>query len=102
MDRGTVTIFKNLTGYEIETLPEEYNLTDGHAFRSWTADEEAVISRSAEFFKRHNRQEQPVLEREYVRDFLALARQTDDESRVGYLMCFTASMAFEITLMKSS
>jgi hypothetical protein len=27
------SMFKNLTGYEIDTLPESYNLTDGHAFR---------------------------------------------------------------------
>jgi hypothetical protein len=26
-------MFKNLTAYEIATLPQTHNLTDGHAFR---------------------------------------------------------------------
>jgi aspartate/methionine/tyrosine aminotransferase len=89
-------MFKNLTGYEIDSLPQSYNLTDGHAFRRWTAAEEAIIDRSAQLFKRNDRRRQAEIEREYVRDFLRLARQTCDESALGYLMCFTASMAFEI------
>ena len=44
-------MFKNLTGYEIDTLPRLYNLTDGHAFRGWSAAEEAIIDRSAQLFK---------------------------------------------------
>jgi len=88
--------FKNLTGYEIDTLPQSFNLTDGHAFRSWSPEEEAIIQSSAELFKNNNRQAQNKLESEYICDFLKLARQTNHESSVGYLMCFTASMAFEV------
>jgi len=87
---------KNLTGYEIDTLPQYYNLTDGHAFRRWTAAEEAIIDRTAQLFKNKNRRMQVEIEREYIRDFSRLAKQTFDESALGYLMCFTASMAFEI------
>jgi aspartate/methionine/tyrosine aminotransferase len=89
-------MFKNLTGYEIETLPHCYNLTDGHAFRRWFAAEEAIIDRSAQLFKNTSRRRQVELERDYIRDFSRLAKQTWDEGALGYLMCFTASMAFEV------
>jgi aspartate/methionine/tyrosine aminotransferase len=89
-------MFRNLTGYEIDSLPRSYNLTDGHAFRRWLAGEEAIISRAAQLFKNITRRQQVEIERGYVRDFLRLARQTWDEDALGYLMCFTASMAFEI------
>jgi aspartate/methionine/tyrosine aminotransferase len=89
-------MFKNLTGYEIDSLPQSYNLTDGHAFRRWSAAEEAIIDQSAQLFKSNDRRRQVEIEREYVRDFSRLARQTFDEDALGYLMCFTASMAFEI------
>jgi aspartate/methionine/tyrosine aminotransferase len=87
---------KNLTSYEIDSLPQWYNLTDGHAFRRWSAAEEAIIDRSAQLFKTNTRQLQVQIERAYIRDFSQLARQTFDDSALGYLMCFTASMAFEI------
>ena len=89
-------MFRNLTGYEIDTLPQTYNLTDGHAFRPWFPAEEAIIDRSAQLFKNHNRRRQVEIEQEYVRDFSRLARQTWDEDALGYLVCFTASMALEI------
>jgi aspartate/methionine/tyrosine aminotransferase len=89
-------MFRNLTGYEIDSLPQSYNLTDGHAFRRWFAAEEAIIDRSPQLFKDHNRRRQSEIEREYIRDFSLLAGQTYDAGALGYLMCFTASMAFEI------
>jgi aspartate/methionine/tyrosine aminotransferase len=89
-------MFKNLTGYEIDSLAQSYNLTDGHAFRRWCAAEEAIIDRSAQLFKDHNRQRQAEIERDYIQDFSRLTRQTYDDAALGYLMCFTASMAFEI------
>jgi aspartate/methionine/tyrosine aminotransferase len=88
--------FKNLTGYEIDSLHRSFNLTDGHAFRRWTAAEEAIIDRSPQLFKENSRRMQPGIECEYIRDFSRLAKQTWDANALGYLMCFTASMAFEI------
>jgi aspartate/methionine/tyrosine aminotransferase len=88
--------FKNLTHYEIDSLHRSYNLTDGHAFRRWTAAEEAIIDRSPQLFKHNSRQMQSGIEREYTRDFARLGKQSWDEDAFGYLMCFTASMAFEI------
>jgi aspartate/methionine/tyrosine aminotransferase len=90
------SLFKNLTGYEIDTLPRTYNLTDGHAFRRWSAAEEAIIDRSAQLFKNHDRRMQAGIEREYIQDFSRLGKQTWNDGALGYLMCFTASMAFEI------
>jgi aspartate/methionine/tyrosine aminotransferase len=87
---------KNLTSYEIETLPHCYNLTDGHAFRRWFPSEQSIIDRSPQLFRGSNRRQQFEIERNYIRDFLRLARQTCDAEALGYLMCFTASMAFEI------
>jgi aspartate/methionine/tyrosine aminotransferase len=89
-------MFKNLTGYEIDTLPQSYNLTDGHAFRRWTAAEEALINQAPSLFKNCTRRLQQKIEREYVLDFSRLAGQTHDDEAFGYLMCFTASMAFEV------
>jgi len=89
-------LFKNLTGYEIDHLCRHYNLSDGHAFRGWSAAEETIIDRSAQLFKNTTREMQAEIEREYIRDFSRLSKQTWDEAALGYLMCFTASMAFEI------
>jgi aspartate/methionine/tyrosine aminotransferase len=89
-------MLRNLTSHEIASLPQSYNLTDGHAFRRWSAAEEAVIDRSAQLFRNNTRMRQVEIEQEYVRDFSRLARQTFAEDALGYLMCFTASMAFEI------
>ena len=86
-------MFKNLTGYEIDTLPQSYNLTDGHAFRRWSAAEEAIIDQSAQLFKNNDRRQQIQIEREYIRDFSRLAKQSWDDRALGYLMRFTASMA---------
>jgi aspartate/methionine/tyrosine aminotransferase len=89
-------MLKNLTGFEIDSLAQSYNLADGHAFRRWFAAEEAIIDRSPQLFKDNNRRMQAEIERQYIRDFSCLAGQTCDEGALGYLMCFTASMAFEI------
>lgn len=89
-------IFKNMTGYEIDTLSKTYNLTDGHAFRPWSPAEEEIINHSAQLFKTNNRQMQAQLEADYIRDFLDLGKQTLNTEDVGYLMVFTASMAFEM------
>jgi hypothetical protein len=87
-------MFENLTGYEIDALPCRYNLTDGHVFRRWSAAEKAIIDRAARLFEDNTRQGQPRIEREYVGDFLSLARQTHDERRLGYLMWCCATCAF--------
>jgi hypothetical protein len=68
-------MFRNLTGCEIDTLPQTCNLTDGHAFRRWFAAEEAITGRPAQLFKNNNRQRQNKIEREYIRDCSRLAKQ---------------------------
>jgi hypothetical protein len=51
--RGCPVLLQNLTGYEIDALDRSYNLTDGHAFRRWSAAEEAVINESSRLFKNY-------------------------------------------------
>jgi aspartate/methionine/tyrosine aminotransferase len=87
---------RNLTSYEIDSLGHPYNLTDGHAYRRWSADEAAILHGAGQLFQSSSRLGQVEIEQAYVRDFLELARQTWDERAFGHLMCFTASMAFEI------
>jgi aspartate/methionine/tyrosine aminotransferase len=88
--------FKNLTSYEIDTLPRTYNLTDGHAFRKWSTAEEGIIEKTPQLLKRYTRRAQAGIEREYIRDFCRLGKQLWDDGALGYLLCFTASMALEI------
>jgi hypothetical protein len=68
-----VSVHSGESPCSIDTLPQSYNLTDGHGFRRWFAAEEASIDRSAQLFKNNNRQRQNKIEREYIRDFSRLA-----------------------------
>jgi hypothetical protein len=86
-------MFTNLTGYEIDSLPQSCHLTHGHAFRRWSAPEKAIIDRSARLIKNNDRRRQVEIERECIRDFTRLAKQSRDEDALGYFMCFTAPMA---------
>jgi len=72
-------MFKNLTGYELDTLPHTNDLTDGHAFRHWSAAEEAIVDRSAHLFRNNNRRHQFQIERVYIRDFARCAKHAYDE-----------------------
>jgi len=90
------TPVRNMTVWEIGTLRRPLNVSDGHVFRSWTPAEQAIIDRTPWLFTKYNRRDQVQIEREYIGDFMQLARQTHDETLVGALMCFTASMAFEV------
>ena len=83
-------MFRNLTEYEIDALPQSCILTDGHASRRWFAAEEAIIDRPAQLLKNNNRQRQNKTEREYVRDCSRLAKQPRGEGALNYLMRFTA------------
>jgi aspartate/methionine/tyrosine aminotransferase len=87
---------KNITEYEIPALPESFNLTDGHAYRSWLPEEERIIRRASEYFREVNRQMQFDLEREYISAFLALSQQSLNFEPHKYLMCTSASMSIEI------
>jgi hypothetical protein len=69
-------MLKNLTSFEIDSLAQSYNITDGHAFRRWFAAEEAIIDQSAQLFKSTNRQLQNEIERQYIRNFSRLAKQS--------------------------
>lgn len=85
-----------MTVIEVDTLRQPLNVADGHVFRGWLPDEQAVIDATPALFAKLNRRDQARIEQDYVHDFMKLARQSYCESKVGALMVFTASMAFEI------
>ncbi|MGW1721603.1 pyridoxal phosphate-dependent aminotransferase [Streptomyces sp. NPDC002306] len=89
-------IERNLTQEEVDALPFEHNLSDGHAFRSWTDAESAIIADSARFFAESDRRGGRRAEAEYIRRYLALGAQSYLPEHFTGLMSYSASMAVEI------
>ncbi|MER5598106.1 pyridoxal phosphate-dependent aminotransferase [Streptomyces sp. NPDC002265] len=87
---------RNLTQEEVDALPFENNLSDGHAFRSWTDAEFAIIADSARFFSESDRRGGRLAEAEYIRRYLALGAQSYIPEHFTGLMSYSASMAVEI------
>lgn len=85
---------RNLTEIEIPCLPETFNLTDGHAFRSWSEAEARIFSDSARFFFNKNRRHGEELEREYVTEFMRAGGETVVDECA--MVCLTASMSIEL------
>ena len=89
-------IERNLTQEEVDALPFEHNLSDGHAFRSWTESESTIIADSARFFAESDRRGGHRAEAEYIRRYLALGAQSYVPDHFTGLMSYSASMAVEI------
>lgn len=89
-------IERNLTQEEVDALPFDHNLSDGHAFRSWTTAESAIIAESARFFAESDRRLGRQAESEYIRRYLGLGAQSYIPEYFTGLMCYSASMAVEI------
>ena len=89
-------IERNLTQEEVDALPFELNLSDGHAFRPWTRAESEIIADSARFFRESDRRGGPEAEAEYIRRYLALGAQSYIPDHFTGLMSYSASMAVEI------
>ncbi|MEW2049878.1 pyridoxal phosphate-dependent aminotransferase [Streptomyces sp. NPDC005476] len=89
-------IERNLTREEVDALPFAHNLSDGHAFRSWTTAESAIIADSARFFAESDRRGGRRAEAEYIRRYLALGAQSYIPEHFTGLMSYSASMAVEI------
>jgi len=87
---------KNLTVVERPYLDKNYNYTDGHAYRPWSIAESKIIDDSASIFHNSNRQQQSVLESEYVTTFLTLAKQTTNFDYHKFLQCTSASLGIEV------
>jgi aspartate/methionine/tyrosine aminotransferase len=87
---------RNLTQEEVDALPFERNLSDGHAFRSWTEAESAIIADSARFFAESDRRGGRRAEADYIRRYLALGAQSYVPEHFTGLMSYSASMAVEI------
>ncbi|MEU6548498.1 pyridoxal phosphate-dependent aminotransferase [Streptomyces sp. NPDC046859] len=89
-------IERNLTQEEVDALPFELNLSDGHAFRPWTRAESDIIADSARFFRESDRRGGQEAEAEYIRRYLALGSQSYVPEYFTGLMSYSASMAVEI------
>ncbi|MFF4154154.1 pyridoxal phosphate-dependent aminotransferase [Streptomyces sp. NPDC001651] len=87
---------RNLTQEEVDALPFELNLSDGHAFRPWTRAESEIIGDSARFFRESDRRGGQEAEAEYIRRYLALGAQAYIPDHFTGLMSYSASMAVEI------
>ncbi|MFF7330637.1 aminotransferase class I/II-fold pyridoxal phosphate-dependent enzyme [Streptomyces sp. NPDC090306] len=80
----------------MDALPFEHNLSDGHAFRSWTEAESAIIADSARYFAESDRRGGRRAEADYIRRYLALGAQSYLPDHFTGLMCYSASMGVEI------
>lgn len=94
--QGVTVIERNLTQEEVDALPFEHNLSDGHAFRSWTGAESAIIADSARFFAEADRRVGHRAEAEYMRRYLRLGAQSHIPEHFTGLMSYSASMGVEI------
>lgn len=86
---------KNLTELEIDVLGTLHNLADGHAYRSLSDGESAVVDSAAELLRGADRRRQAEIERDYLTTFFGLAGQTFAPGAMRSFFCFTASSAIE-------
>ena len=77
-------------------LAEDFNYTDGHAYRPWTTSETKIINEASSIFHSATRQRQSDLEEEYVKTFLNLAGQSIDFESHKFLQCTAASLGIEV------
>lgn len=89
-------MLRTLTDLEVAALGQEYNLADGHAYRSWTAAEEELVGDLASRFRQVDRRQLADLEDAYFRTFFGLSRQTLDGTQFERFACFTASSGIEL------
>jgi aspartate/methionine/tyrosine aminotransferase len=84
---------ENITQIEIPLLPEEMNLADGHAFRTWTDTEREAALRVFGQVEELTRLDLPRLEA----DYLAALFSIGPKKRAGTsVICSSASQALEI------
>ena len=85
-----------LTVDQVSVLSEDYNLADGHAFRTWNQAEAAIIDKVADVFHRVDRRNQRAVESAYIDTFLQLSGQSRRDDYFEFFLCFTASTALEV------
>ncbi|MEU6621525.1 pyridoxal phosphate-dependent aminotransferase [Streptomyces litmocidini] len=89
-------MLRNLTERQVSVLSYEYNLADGHAYRAWSPQEQAVVDSTPQKFRQVDRRQQDAIEAEYFETFYALGQQTLDTDHFARFPCFTASAGIEI------
>jgi len=93
---GILSLHRNLTELQVSVLVDEFNLADGHAFRSWSPAERAVIEAAPTMFKEFDRRVHRSIEERYYRTFFSLAEQTLNPSHFTQFPYFTASTGIEV------
>jgi aspartate/methionine/tyrosine aminotransferase len=93
---GLKSLTSNLTKEEVAVLAEEFNLADGHAYRSWNVAEAALVDGVADLFRHADRRDQPMIENRFLETFFAAAHQSYRPDAFAFKLCFTASTALEV------
>ncbi|GLY33454.1 pyridoxal phosphate-dependent aminotransferase [Kineosporia sp. NBRC 101731] len=86
----------NLTQREVAALGETLNLADGHAFRAWTDQENALVDRLPSLFRQDDRLRLNDITETYFETFFGLSGQTLDRQAGARFPCFTASSGIEL------
>ncbi|KPM52316.1 hypothetical protein CcI49_14905 [Frankia sp. CcI49] len=87
---------RNLTEREAAVLAAADNLADGHAYRTPSPTEAAILRSAGEMLLSVDRRDLATLEGEYLQAFFALGHQSLDPSAFSVFQCLSASMALEI------
>ena len=76
-----------LTVDQVSVLSDNYNLADGHAFRTWNQAEAAIIDKVVEVFQRVDRKNQRAVQSAYIDTFFQLSGQSvRDKLRVPLML----------------
>ena len=87
---------ENLTQYEYSKLSKKFNFTDGYMHRKLTKAEQSIINDLSKIFKEAEREQCQQLERDFIKSYFKLARQSVQFDSVQYLFCTSASISLEI------
>lgn len=91
----TDTVEKNLTEWELLALNSELNVSDGHPRQSLSVAQSRIIAELPEIFSQCGREHPADIEREAVRRYMNLVKQSSyPADRV--LLCYASSVAMEI------
>ena len=87
---------KDLTQLQIKSLPEVFNLSDGHAHRRPNSGEQQIINSMVQTFDAAERERQREIEHGYVDAFFKLHQQSFNHDKTKFLILSSASLSLEV------